>query len=85
MISVCRSHGVRVYADAVVNHQCGTCRMGTAPSDSVVDPVGRAHDLTNLYIADASVFPSSAATNPTLTIAANAFRVGEHLDTEVWT
>ena len=70
---------------AVVNHQCGTCRMGTAPSDSVVDPVGRAHDLTNLYIADASVFPSSAATNPTLTIAANAFRVGEHLDTEVWT
>ena len=63
----------------VVNHQCGTCRMGEDPATSVVDPTGRAHDLANLYIADASVFPSSAATNPTLTIAANALRVADHL------
>ncbi len=68
---------------AVVNHQCGTCRMGTDPASSVVDPTGKAHDLGNLYLADASVFPSSAATNPTLTIAANAFRVAEHLASDV--
>ncbi len=63
----------------VVNHQCGTCRMGTDPDASVVDVSGKAHDLANLYVADASVFPASAATNPTLTIAANAFRVADGL------
>ena len=68
---------------SVVNHQCGTCRMGTDPEASVVDVNGKAHDLGNLYIADASVFPSSGATNPTLTIAANAFRVADHLGAEV--
>lgn len=66
----------------VVNHQCGTCRMGEDPATSVVDPSGKAHDLANLYLADASVFPSSAATNPTLTIAANALRVADHLQRE---
>ena len=69
---------------AVVNHQCGTCRMGTDPADSVVDVTGRAHELDNLYLADASVFPSSAATNPTLTIAANAMRVAEHVADDVF-
>ena len=64
---------------AVVNHQCGTCRMGDDPATSVVDRAGRAHDLDNLYVADASVFPSAGATNPTLTIAANAFRVADGL------
>lgn len=68
---------------AVMNHQCGTLRMGTDPSASVVDVQGKAHDLANLFVADASVFPSSGATNPTLTIAANAFRVAEHLASEV--
>ena len=67
----------------VVNHQCGTCRMGTDPTESVVDVAGKAHDLGNLYIADASVFPSSGATNPTLTIAANAFRVADGLARDV--
>ena len=64
---------------SVVNHQCGTCRMGTDPADSVVGVDGRAHELDNLYLADASVFPTSGATNPTLTIAANAFRVADGL------
>lgn len=67
----------------VVNHQCGTLRMGTDPEASVVDVHGKAHDLGNLYVADASVFPASGATNPTLTIAANAFRVADHLGDEV--
>ena len=70
---------------AVVNHQCGTCRMGTDPASSVVNADGKAHELSNLFVADASVFPSSAATNPTLTIAANAFRVAAHLDADVLT
>ena len=64
---------------SVVNHQCGTCRMGDDPATSVVDRAGRAHDLDNLYLADASVFPAAGATNPTLTIAANAYRVADGL------
>jgi choline dehydrogenase-like flavoprotein len=63
----------------IMNHQCGTCRMGDDPTTSVLDPHCRAHDLDNLYVVDASFFPSSAAVNPTLTIAANALRVADLL------
>jgi choline dehydrogenase-like flavoprotein len=58
-------------------HVCGTCRFGNDPATSVLDRNNRAHDLDNLYVVDASFFPSSGGTNPSLTIAANAFRVGE--------
>jgi choline dehydrogenase-like flavoprotein len=60
-------------------HQCGTVRMGDDPTSSVVDKWCKAHDLDNLYVVDASVFVSSAAVNPTLTIVANSLRVGDHL------
>lgn len=60
-------------------HQCGTLRMGHDPRASVVDANCKAHDLDNLYVSDASVFVSSAAVNPTLTIVANAMRVGAHI------
>lgn len=57
------------------SHQSGTARMGTDPTTSVVDPSCRTHDLENLWILDSSVFVSSGAMNPALTIAANALRV----------
>jgi choline dehydrogenase-like flavoprotein len=60
-------------------HMCGTTRFGTDPKTSVLDVNCKAHELDNLYVTDASVFPSSAAVNPTLTIVANAWRVGRHL------
>jgi choline dehydrogenase-like flavoprotein len=60
-------------------HQCGTLRMGHDPASSVVDANCKAHDLDNLYVTDSSVFVSSAAVNPTLTIVANAMRVGAHI------
>ncbi len=60
-------------------HVCGTCRFGTDPATSVLDPQNRAHGLGNLYIVDSSFFPSSGGTNPSLTIAANALRVAGHL------
>jgi choline dehydrogenase-like flavoprotein len=65
-----------------VGHQNGTCRMGTDPASSVLDPNCKAHDLDNLYVADASCFVSASAVNPSLTIIANALRVAEHLVTE---
>ena len=60
-------------------HQCGTLVFGTNPSESVLDPYCRAHDLENLFVVDASFFPSSAAVNPALTIAAQALRVADHI------
>lgn len=58
-------------------HACGTCRFGDDPARSVLDASNRAHDVSNLYVVDASFFPSSGGTNPSLTIAANALRVAE--------
>ena len=60
-------------------HQCGTVVFGEDPAASVLDPFCKAHDVDNLYVVDASFFPSSAAVNPGLTIAAQALRVGDHL------
>ncbi len=60
---------------ATNSHMCGTAVAGTDPSTSVLDPYCRSHDLSNLFVVDSSFFPSSAAVNPALTIAANALRV----------
>ena len=58
-------------------HQAGTCRFGTDPATSVLNLDCRAHEIDNLYITDASFFPSIGAVNPTLTIIANALRVAD--------
>ena len=58
-------------------HQAGTCRFGTNPQTSVLDLDCKAHQLDNLYVTDASFFPSIGAVNPTLTIIANALRVAD--------
>jgi choline dehydrogenase-like flavoprotein len=60
-------------------HQCGTLVFGTDPRTSVLDPFCRTHDVENLFVVDASFFPSSAAVNPGLTIAAQALRVADHI------
>lgn len=64
---------------AGVAHQNGTIRFGNDPRTSALDRNCRAHEVDNLYAADASFFPSSGAVNPALTIMANALRVGDHL------
>lgn len=60
-------------------HQAGTARFGTDPATSVLDIDCKAHELDNLYVVDASFFPSIGAVNPTLTIIANALRVADHI------
>jgi choline dehydrogenase-like flavoprotein len=62
-----------------IAHVCGTCRSGLDPNSSVVDAFNRAHDIKNLFITDASFFPTSGGTNPALTIAANALRAANHI------
>jgi choline dehydrogenase-like flavoprotein len=73
-IVVTHSHGSKN-----TTHQCGTLTFGTDPRASVLDPFCRAHDVDNLFVVDASFFPSSAAVNPGLTIAAQALRVADHI------
>jgi choline dehydrogenase-like flavoprotein len=57
----------------------GTTKMGTSRSDSVVDKDCKVHGYSNLFVAGSSVFTTAGGVNPTLTIAALGFRLGEHL------
>jgi choline dehydrogenase-like flavoprotein len=68
------SHGNRN-----TTHQCGTLVFGNDPRTSVLDGFCRAHDVPNLFVVDASFFPSSAAVNPGLTIVAQALRAADHI------
>ncbi len=68
-----RRHGI------VGGHHIGTTRMSTDPKQGVVDPDCRVHGVANLYVASASVFPTSGQANPTLTLLALAFRLAERL------
>ncbi|MFN7920131.1 MAG: GMC family oxidoreductase [Bryobacteraceae bacterium] len=50
-----------------LNHWAGTIKMGRDPKTSVVNTSGQSHDIPNLFVADASVFPAYPEKNPTLT------------------
>jgi choline dehydrogenase-like flavoprotein len=69
----------KTFDAAATAHQAGTARFGTDRATSVLDVNCRAHDLDNLYVVDGSFMPSIGAVNPTLTIIANALRVGDHI------
>jgi choline dehydrogenase-like flavoprotein len=56
-------------------HPMGTTRMGRDPGTSVVGPSGETHDVPGLYVADASLFPTSLRVNPMITIMAVARRI----------
>jgi choline dehydrogenase-like flavoprotein len=62
-----------------VSHQCGTVRFGNDPRKAALNEYCRSFDHENLFVVDASFFPSSAAVNPALTIAAQAIRVADHM------
>ncbi|MBK37244.1 MAG: hypothetical protein CME26_17195 [Gemmatimonadetes bacterium] len=59
------------------SHALGTLRMTTSENDGPVDRTGRLRAADNVYVTDSSVFPTSAGVNPSLTVAANAMRIGE--------
>lgn len=65
-------------------HPQGSCRMGANKKKSVVGPDGQTHDLKNLFIADASIFPTSLGVNPQQTIWALAHRVAENIAKNVF-
>lgn len=61
------------------NHHMGTTRMHDDPKQGVVDRNCRVHGVANLYVAGSSVFPTSGAANPTLTLIALTLRLADHL------
>ena len=68
-----------IHTVAGVAHQAGTCRFGSDPATSVLNPDCRAHELDNLCVVDTGFFPSIGAVKPALTATANGLRVGDHL------
>ncbi len=66
-----------------VRHEVGTARMGTNPRASVLNQFQQSHDVKNLFVTDASGFPSNPCQNPTLTIMALCVRSCDHLMTEM--
>jgi choline dehydrogenase-like flavoprotein len=60
-------------------HNMGVARMSESPEDGVTNRWGQAHDIPNLFVSDGSLFSSSAAANPTLTIVALAIRQADHI------
>jgi choline dehydrogenase-like flavoprotein len=58
-------------------HQMGTCRMGGRRAQAVLTPQGEAWDVTNLFVADASVFPTASGVNPMITTMALAHRTAQ--------
>jgi choline dehydrogenase-like flavoprotein len=60
-------------------HPVGTARMGADPAETVVGPWGEAHDVVNLFVADASVLPGCPTVNPQISIMAFATRAADNI------
>jgi cholesterol oxidase len=78
----------KLLAPVPLTHPLGGCRMAASPDEGVVDEYGRVFDASKsgaaplydgLYVADASIIPTSLGINPTLTISAVALRVGAQI------
>jgi choline dehydrogenase-like flavoprotein len=86
-----RPEDIEAVVDAIANdphalrlisyHPQGTCRMGADPRRSVVGPQGQTHDIRRLFVADASLLPTSIIVNPQLTVYALAGYVAHHIHT----
>ena len=61
-------------------HPQGTCRMGTDAKNSVVNQYGETHDVKNLFVADASIIPTSILVNPQVTIYALAHYISDQIN-----
>jgi choline dehydrogenase-like flavoprotein len=80
MLEAAGAKNIRPYVDPRwASHEMGCARMGTDPAASVLTPHQQVHDISNLFVLDASGFASNGWSNPTLTIMALAVRSADHL------
>ena len=82
---ILEASGVEILEDQLeprTNHELGGCRMGSDPSQSVVNEFCQSHDIANLFVVDGSVFPSASEKNPTLTIMSLAARSADFIKNE---
>ena len=70
----CHPHPIDTWS-----HAAGTLRMGADPRSSVLDARGRFRGVHGLHVTDAAALPTSGSVNPSLTVAANALRIGTRL------
>jgi choline dehydrogenase-like flavoprotein len=79
-LGVIEERGVREGEIAIsAAHPQSTCAMGSDPSRSVVNEFGESHDVSGLFVADMSVFPTSLGAPPQITTAALADRTARHI------
>jgi choline dehydrogenase-like flavoprotein len=71
--------GKPLYEGQETAHLMGGCVMGADPATSVVDQYGQCHEIPNLFVAGAGVFPTSTGNNPTLTVMALAARTADRV------
>jgi choline dehydrogenase-like flavoprotein len=79
ILRVAGARFTRTFPVPTFSHAVGTVRMGDDPAASALDRFCAFRGVENLYVVDGSFMPTAAGLNPSLTIAANALRVGEHL------
>ncbi|HEX3037315.1 MAG TPA: GMC family oxidoreductase, partial [Thermodesulfobacteriota bacterium] len=71
------------YDLSATSHMSGTCRIGTEPNKSVLNPFCQSHDIKNLFVIDSSCFVTEGGgDSPSLTIHALALRASEYLVNE---
>lgn len=83
MAAAARNAGVPISRGGAIIHEVGTVRMGSDPKTSPLNAFCQAHDVRNLFVADAAPFVSNADKNPTHTIVALAWRTAEYLAEEM--
>jgi choline dehydrogenase-like flavoprotein len=74
-----RSAGLRGKVTGVSFHQMGSCRMGVDPATSAIDANNETHEVRNLFVADASAFPTASGVNPMLTVYGIANRAAKKI------
>jgi long-chain-alcohol oxidase len=80
IVTEMRETGFPLFKSSVFSaHQMGTCRMGSSSKDSVVNEDGQSWEVSGLYVADASTFPTSSGVNPMVTTLAIAHSVSQRL------
>ncbi|MFQ5627789.1 MAG: GMC family oxidoreductase [bacterium] len=79
---ILRKAGAMIHIRKPINtysHAIGTCRFGHSPEAGVLDPSCQFFGIKNLFVVDGSFMPTAGGVNPSLTIAANALRVGDYI------